>query len=393
VGILTWEQTQCFPSMPKDRRQDAELVVFFRDAGVPAQQLVYLQDAEATSVSLPNQLSALLARLPPGNTLFCYFAGHGLYDPRSDTFYLAPYDARDAGVDADADVSPSRYTQCWPMAQILTALAEDFRGCQCVVLADCCFSGGLARLSACMSPWRFPLVCLCSTWELSPSTWTWAFTRCFLDVLAGYAHCDGNDDGVVDLDDAMTYLACQMAFFEEQKATFFLSSACDRHWRLTIAHNSVTTNGDGDRGGNGDEDKDSEAIEARLAIPDAGLGQRVECRWGGGWWRGQVLRRGVYPYASGGVSEWALLRWVAHEQGWPNQWVDLSLCPLRPYRPMHFPEGTLVQILDMGRWWDGRCVRFWYGLHLVDCPNRFPQTKRSEPMCLWVGPSRIRPVE
>ena len=50
VGLLEWQHPDLWSSFPecqKDRR-DEQLVKYFRDAGVPDDQITYLQDAEAT---------------------------------------------------------------------------------------------------------------------------------------------------------------------------------------------------------------------------------------------------------------------------------------------------------------------------------------------------------
>jgi hypothetical protein len=42
VGILKWKHSDVFNSFPQKNRRDAQLVNFFRQQGVPADQLVYL---------------------------------------------------------------------------------------------------------------------------------------------------------------------------------------------------------------------------------------------------------------------------------------------------------------------------------------------------------------
>src|SRR5262245_15053022 len=50
VGILEWEHSEIYASFPAamKNRRDAQLVAYFKDAGVPADQIKYLQDAAAT---------------------------------------------------------------------------------------------------------------------------------------------------------------------------------------------------------------------------------------------------------------------------------------------------------------------------------------------------------
>src|SRR5215212_3265 len=49
VGTLEWQDKETFESFPKENRRDRELVRFFREQGVPAEQIVYLQDRAATT--------------------------------------------------------------------------------------------------------------------------------------------------------------------------------------------------------------------------------------------------------------------------------------------------------------------------------------------------------
>src|SRR5262245_54223060 len=50
VGILEWEHSDIYPSFPAamKNRRDKQLVDYFREAGVPKEQITYLQDAAAT---------------------------------------------------------------------------------------------------------------------------------------------------------------------------------------------------------------------------------------------------------------------------------------------------------------------------------------------------------
>ena len=76
VGILEWEHSDIYPSFPaamKDRR-DKQLVEYFREAGVPDEQITYLQDAAATKGRIENEFRALLGqdrRRRPPHLLFC----------------------------------------------------------------------------------------------------------------------------------------------------------------------------------------------------------------------------------------------------------------------------------------------------------------------------------
>ncbi len=62
VGTLQWKHRDMFDSFPKENRRDAQLVEFFKHQGVPAEQMVYLQDAQATTRQVKTAFPAFLAK-------------------------------------------------------------------------------------------------------------------------------------------------------------------------------------------------------------------------------------------------------------------------------------------------------------------------------------------
>src|SRR5262245_18967322 len=69
VGILEWEHSDIYPSFPsamKDRR-DAQLVEYFKDAGVPEKQVNYLQDSAATKQRIEREFRELLDETDEGD--------------------------------------------------------------------------------------------------------------------------------------------------------------------------------------------------------------------------------------------------------------------------------------------------------------------------------------
>ena len=82
VGILEWEHSEIYASFPAamKNRRDAQLVKYFKDAGVPAKQITYLQDAAATKDRIQHDFRALLDQTDKGDLLIFYFAGHGSRD-------------------------------------------------------------------------------------------------------------------------------------------------------------------------------------------------------------------------------------------------------------------------------------------------------------------------
>src|SRR2546425_957440 len=72
VGTLQWKHPDMFASFPQENRRDAQLVDFFRRQGVPAQQLVYLKDEQATTRRVKAAFTSLLSKTSDGDLLFLY---------------------------------------------------------------------------------------------------------------------------------------------------------------------------------------------------------------------------------------------------------------------------------------------------------------------------------
>src|SRR6516162_6147276 len=60
VGVLEWKEADLFHPFPKEGRKDVELVRLFRARGVPAKQITFLKDKEATQPRIRQALVRLL---------------------------------------------------------------------------------------------------------------------------------------------------------------------------------------------------------------------------------------------------------------------------------------------------------------------------------------------
>ncbi|MES1213321.1 MAG: hypothetical protein ABUL64_01930, partial [Singulisphaera sp.] len=79
VGLLQWQREDLWASFPDcmvDRR-DEQLVERFRAAGVPDDQITYLQDAQATKEAIQKAFRETLDAAEEGDLLIFYFCGHG----------------------------------------------------------------------------------------------------------------------------------------------------------------------------------------------------------------------------------------------------------------------------------------------------------------------------
>src|SRR6185503_17263006 len=92
AGLLEWKHADIFVPFPQEQRQDAALVDFFREQGIPDRQIVYLRDREATAPRIQRALEQHLAAAGPTDLLLLYFCGHGGKNDAGAT-YFASYEA------------------------------------------------------------------------------------------------------------------------------------------------------------------------------------------------------------------------------------------------------------------------------------------------------------
>ena len=206
VGILQWEDSETFPSFPQANRRDVQLADHFRREGVPSNQLVYLQDAQATTRRVRERFAQMLSQTREGDFLFVYFTGHGYKSDDERTTFFATYDAReDAGG--------------WSTRSIVGDINWRFRGSRVLLTADCCFSGELVKDARHLDT-RLSYAALTSATSDKSSTENWTFTEMLLAALRGRSYADIDGDGDVTLGEVAENERRDMAFAEGQQASF-----------------------------------------------------------------------------------------------------------------------------------------------------------------------------
>lgn len=254
VGTLEWKDKETFESFPKENRLDRELVRFFREQGVPAGQIIYLQDRAATTTKIQNALRTLLSKTSPGDTLFLYYTGHG-YKDDDGRAYFASYDAGDEN-------NPG-----WAVDSIPATIERYFRGERVFLTADCCFSGALAEdVRARRS--RISYAVFTSTTSDKISTGNWTFTETLLAGLRGRAYVDTDASGEVTFGELGQEIKGDMSFGEEQTASFILTGKFGQQTILADA-------------------------EART---DRRIGARVEVYSEGDWYKARIIEAGRGRY-------------------------------------------------------------------------------------------------
>ena len=274
VGTLRWKHADMFEPFPQENRRDAELVTFFRHQGVPASQIVYLRDKEATAKRIQREMMMRLASARKEDWLFLYYTGHGYKSDDGDA-YLASYDAGDEGVAG------------WPVKSIPITIERFFKGSRAFLALDNCYSGALAE-AVTKRMGRVSYAVLTSSSANRTSTSEWTFTEALLAALRGKAYVDLNGDRQITMVELADHVKEDMAFAERQRAVF------------------VTTG-----------DFSSQMILSRAEEKrDSRIGERVMVRSEGSWYKGQIID-----------ANRARSRFLIHYYGWDysyNEWVGIK---------------------------------------------------------------------
>jgi Caspase domain len=175
------------------------------DAAGPFDEVLYLENEEATGAAMREALFVFLQQADWDDLVVIYYAGHGAPDPgRPDNLYLLP---------TDADINALASTG-FPMWDVKTALRRQIASERVLVIADACHSAGTADgdvvggaqnnaiaggFSQLFTPSRRLMMTAAATNEFSQEDARWdghgVFTYYVLEGLRGAADLDG--DGVV----------------------------------------------------------------------------------------------------------------------------------------------------------------------------------------------------
>jgi Caspase domain len=340
VGVLDYAD-EGVDSFPHTNRQDTELARFFRDRGVPADQVVTVLDQQATLAGIRAAFAALLERTRPDDRVVFYFTGHGSREADGEV-YLIPHDA----------VVEDLLTTGLRVAEVFDHLESGFRGDEAWLIVDCCLSGDVAMTAArrvIQGRDRISYVCLGSSQPDQLSTENWTFTRCVLDALRGDRRVDLDGDGQILISELFRRSQQVMAFTEEQMAACLVT---------------------------GQADPDDVVSQVNADPVDERLGQLLEAysESGGesGWYRAVVVEvrpRQVKVHFLGFGDEW-------------DEWVGPDR--QRPWEPVHHPVGTRLQVQYEEAWYGATVLEARWGLHLIRYDDHTDDWDE------WVAPERIR---
>lgn len=306
VGLLEWKHPDFLRSFPKTGRRDTLLAELFKENGVPAEQILLLQDKAATTQEVRESLKKFAAKASNGDTLFLYFCGHG-FKGEDGVDYFATYDAYDKG---------------WPVSSIFETLDKEYPGSRAVLLADCCESGVMADLAKSRKS-NIQYACLTSVKGSETSTGNWTYSDSLLDVLEGKPQADLNGDGAITFDEASRYIQNEMRFFEEQTAAASHSATFPSEFRLALAR----------------------------PRSDKRIGEHVEVLYDGEWWRALVetVKDGKLQvrYASA----------AKREESWADEKDVRLFKALATPEPAALVVGSKAQVEWHHRWWPARVVK------------------------------------
>jgi hypothetical protein len=330
VGTLEWKHADDFPPFPQQDRRDAALVEFFRAQGVPAAQIVYLQDGQATTRRIQQTLEGHLARAGAGDLLVLYYCGHGGKTDAAATYF--------ASYDTDCERN-----QGWLVDSIPATIVRCFGGARVLLLADCCYSGSLAEAAA-QQPGHGAYACLTSSLASELSTGNWTFTEGLLAGLRGQAFVDADGNNQITLQELAAQIIDSMAFAEEQIATFAVSGGFDA--RMVIA--------------------------AARTRPDPQVGRRVEVLSVGEWYPAQIID------ANGAQLQ---VHYYGYEAS-DDEWVTGER--IRAAVRTTYPAGTAVEVKWKRSWYPATVLDAHSGIHQIQYDGYGPGWNE------WVALKRIR---
>lgn len=188
----------------KDARRDEALIAQLKACGVPAANVVFLKDKDATLAAMRRELRALAARAGEGSTFLFYFQGHGL--SWKDKTWLACY-----------DVDLKDFSTAMDVDELFPIFDKEWKGERLLLVGDCCHSGALGTVVD-----RFEgkagvrAACLASATASNTSTEHWTFTEALITALAGDGAVDRDRDGKITFGEADLFAHNEMRFRENQ---------------------------------------------------------------------------------------------------------------------------------------------------------------------------------
>src|SRR5262249_35290850 len=145
-------------------------------------------DEKGTLDGMRKALNDVAAKTKPDSTFLFYYAGHGNRKPDGSVEF-ANYDYSGRQPDKPG----------FAVREVSDILEKKFKGSRVLLMADCCFSGGLRETAKSLNKAKFKAAAVTSADPLCTSTSSWIFTQTVIDCFAGEPFLDTNGDGAITL--------------------------------------------------------------------------------------------------------------------------------------------------------------------------------------------------
>jgi hypothetical protein len=132
IGVNTYDEVPGVPFADRSARAMSDLL--HKAYGVPEDNITLVTGNEATGTKMVGRINSLLKRLTPGDTVFFYYAGHGLAARDGNSVYMVPKDAVPGAYEIDA-----------LSLGALLARFEASPASHVVAFLDTCFSGRISH--------------------------------------------------------------------------------------------------------------------------------------------------------------------------------------------------------------------------------------------------------
>ncbi len=340
AGVLTWKD-KTLVRFPTHHRKDRELHALLGKRGVPAKSRTLLLDRQATRSAILKALDKAVAATGPGATLLVYFAGHGLRQP-DGSVVLATWDLDHKRPSATG----------LPVSLLSGHIGSRFRGARVLLMADACYSGGLAVAARALRKRGVAAIALTSAAVSNASTGSWSFTQTVIDGLSGRRDQDRDGDGRIRLNELAAEVAEVMKYREGQRHGFDASPAARL---LTVA----TTRGQPAR---------KRGSSGMVAAPTR---QWVTVPVSGGRLPARVLGRKTSTVQ---VEAYNYSDYVR---------VEVPLDQARPLILKTWPPGTRLDVTWNGQIYEAKVLKVADGFHYITYPG-WPSVWNE-----WLTASRI----
>ena len=199
LGVMEWSSPR-IPPFPKQGRQDEVLYQTLLARGLPAENVHYLQDSEASRQAIAQTFSILREKSGPDDTLIFYYSGHGTRQEGVVRFY-------------EYDAEPG---QGLTMETLQTLISQNFQGKKVLLLGDCCYSGGLISVSQGLKHRGFDAAAITSALPDALSGPSWTYTMSLIDSLRGARSCDHDLNHKVTLQEVKDEVFAALAYTQRQ---------------------------------------------------------------------------------------------------------------------------------------------------------------------------------